>query len=102
MYELRIPIPNFLFYFFFKVGCKELVQVLMRWIWRQGWVGRCDLLVFRYLCCKIGVRGLTGQAETISQKAVTFSHQQAVSYRTEEEMGQLIKFITSQDEDCVR
>lgn len=58
--------------------------------------------MFRYLCCKIGVRDLTGQAETISQKAVTFSHQQAVSYRTEEEIGRFIKYITSQDEDCVR
>lgn len=35
--------------------------------------------LFRYLCCKIGVRDLTAQAETISQKAITFSHQQAVS-----------------------
>lgn len=37
--------------------------------------------LFRYLCCKIGVRDLTAQAETISQKAITFSHQQAVSYK---------------------
>lgn len=46
------------------------------------WVGPTPL--FRYLCCKIGVRDLTAQAETISQKAVTFSNQQAVSYRNEE------------------
>lgn len=49
--------------------------------------------LFRYLCCKIGVCDLTAQAETISQKAITFSHEQAVNFKIEK------KAITSHEED---
>lgn len=49
--------------------------------------------LFRYLCCKIGVQWSTAQAETISQKAKTFSHQQTVSLRTQRRTGVLLELL---------